>query len=169
METAGTGKVISSPKVVTMDGVAATIMQGDEFAYITPSTGTTPETVTWKQAVLKLDVTPTVTEEGKISMKIKATNDRADFSKSLTQPTISKNEVDSKIVVQDGDTLVIGGVTITQEAETTSGIPWFYKIPVLGWLFKTENVTKIKKQLLIFITPKIIGGTGLPLGTEKTK
>ena len=169
METAGTGKVISSPKVVTMDGVPATIMQGDEFAYITPATGTTPETVTWKQAVLKLDVTPTVTEEGKISMKIKATNDRADFSKSLTQPTISKNEVDSKIVVQDGDTLVIGGVTITTEAETTAGIPWFYKIPVLGWLFKTENVTKIKKQLLIFITPKIVGGTGLSAGTQKTK
>jgi len=102
-------------------------------------------------------------------MKIKATNDRADFSKSLTQPTISKNEVDSKIVVQDGDTLVIGGVTITTEAETTAGIPWFYKIPVLGWLFKTENVTKIKKQLLIFITPKIVGGTGLSAGTQKTK
>jgi type IV pilus assembly protein PilQ len=56
-----------------------------------------------------------------------------------------------------------------QEDETTTGIPWFYKIPVLGWLFKTENVTKQKLQLLIFITPKIIGGAGLPVGTEKTK
>ncbi len=169
MEKNATGKIISSPKVVTMDGVKAVIKQGDEFAYIVPSTGTTPETVTWKQAVLQLEVKPQITEEGKISMEIKATNDRAIYTLSSTQPSIRKNEVESKIVVQDGDTLVIGGVSITSEDETTAGIPWFYKIPVLGWLFKTENLLKEKKQLLVFITPKIIGGAGLPVGTEKTK
>jgi type IV pilus assembly protein PilQ len=169
MEKNATGKIISSPKVVTMDGVKAVIKQGDEFAYVTPATTTAAETVTWKQAVLQLEVKPQITEEGKISMEIKATNDRAVFTRGVTQPSIRKNEVESKVVVQDGDTLVIGGVSITSEDETTTGVPWFYKIPVLGWLFKTENLLKDKKQLLIFITPKIIGEAGLPEGSEKTK
>jgi type IV pilus assembly protein PilQ len=123
--------------------------------------------------VLKLEVTPQITEEGKVSMQIKATNDVPDYARGLTlpggNPPIRKNEVDSKIVVQDGDTLVIGGVSRMQEDEATTGIPWFYKIPVLGWLFKTENLSKQKLQLLIFITPKIIGGTELPKAVEKNK
>ena len=173
LEANGMGKIISSPKVVTMDGVPAVIKQGEEVPYVTPASGTSPATVTFRDAVLKLEVTPQITEEGKVSMKIKATNDVADYARGLTlpggNPPIKKNEVESKIVVQDGDTLVIGGVSRMQEDETTTGIPWFYKIPVLGWLFKTENVTRAKLQLLIFITPKIIGGTELPGGLEKPK
>lgn len=173
MESNQTGKIISSPKVVTMDGVKAIIKQGEEVPYITPGTSTSPPTVTFKEAVLKLEVRPQITEEGKISMEIKATNDTPDYARGENlpggNPPIRKNEVESKIVVQDGDTLVIGGVSRTQEDETTSGIPWFYKIPVLGWLFKTENISKTKLQLLIFITPKIIGEAGLPEGSEKTK
>jgi type IV pilus assembly protein PilQ len=173
LEKNGTGKIISSPKVVTMDGVTAIIKQGEEVPYVTPASGTSPASVTFKEAVLKLEVTPQITEEGKVSMKVKATNDTPDYARGATlpggNPPIRRNEVDSKVVVQDGDTLVIGGVSRMQEDETTTGIPWFYKIPVLGWLFKTENITKSKLQLLIFITPKIIGGAGLPVGTEKTK
>jgi type IV pilus assembly protein PilQ len=173
MESNQTGKIISSPKVVTMDGVKAVIKQGEEVPYVTPASGNTAATVSFKEAVLKLEVRPQITEEGKISMEIKATNDVADYARGATlpggNPPIRKNEVESKIVVQDGDTLVIGGVSRTQEDETTAGIPWFYKIPVLGWLFKTENVTKKKLQLLIFITPKIIGEAGLPGGLEKTR
>jgi len=169
MEKNQTGKIISSPKVVTMDGVKAVIKQGSEIPYVTPAVVGSPATITWKQAVLQLEVKPQITEEGKISMEIKATNDRADYTYSLENPSIRKNEVESKIVVQDGDTLVIGGVSVTQADETTTGIPWFQKIPVLGWLFKTENLTKDKKQLLIFITPKIIEEAGLAGGLEKTK
>lgn len=170
METTGTGKVISSPKVVTMDGIKAVIKQGDEVPYVTPATSTSPSTVTFKEALLKLEVRPQITEEGKISMEIKATNDTPLYAETvLGNPPIRKNEVESKIVVQDGDTLVIGGISKITEDEGTSGIPWLYKIPVLGWLFKTENITKTKRQLLIFITPKIIGGASLSVGTEKTK
>jgi type IV pilus assembly protein PilQ len=169
MEKNQTGKIISSPKVVTMDGVKAVIKQGSEIPYVTPAVVGSPATITWKQAVLQLEVKPQITEEGKISMEIKATNDRADYTYSLENPSIRKNEVESKIVVQDGDTLVIGGVSVTQADETTTGIPWFQKIPVLGWLFKTENLLKDKKQLLIFITPKIIEEAGLAGGLEKTK
>ena len=173
MESNQTGKIISSPKVVTMDGVKAIIKQGEEVPYVTPATSTSPATVTFKEAVLKLEVKPQITEEGKISMEIKATNDTPDYATGKTlpggNPPIRKNEVESKIVVQDGDTLVIGGVSRAQEDETTTGIPWFYKIPVLGWLFKTENISKQKLQLLIFITPKIVGETELPGTVEKTK
>ena len=172
LESNQTGKIISSPRVVTMDGVKAVIKQGDEVPYVTPGTNGSANTVTFKEALLKLEVKPQITEEGKISMEIKATNDTPDYAQGATlggNPPIRKNEIESKVVVQDGDTLVIGGVSKMQEDETTTGIPWFYKIPVLGWLFKTENVTKQKRQLLIFITPKIIGGAGLPGGVEKSK
>jgi type IV pilus assembly protein PilQ len=173
MESNQTGKIISSPKVVTMDGVEAVIKQGEEVPYTTPASGTSPATVSFKEALLQLKVEPRITDEGKISMKIEATNDVADYARGATlpggNPPIRKNAIKSTVVIQDGDTLVIGGVSRTQEDKTTIGIPWFYKIPVLGWLFKTENINNQKKQLLIFITPKIIGEAGLAGGLEKTK
>jgi len=155
--------VISSPKVVTMDNVKAVIKQGDEVPYVTPGAVGQPATVTFKEAVLRLEVKPKITEEGKISMEIKATNDTPDYAQGAKlqgNPPIRKNEVESKISVQDGDTVVIGGVSREQEDKTVSGLPWVQKIPVLGWLFKTENVKKQKRQLLIFITPKILTGSG---------
>ncbi len=163
LETTTQGKVISSPKVVTMDNVKAVIKQGDEVPYVTPASGTSPATVTFKEAVLRLEVKPKITDEGRISMEIKATNDTPDYARGQTlqgNPPIRKNEVESKVVVSDGDTVVIGGVSRNQDNTVTSGIPWFYKIPVLGWLFKTENINKQKRQLLIFVTPKILSGSG---------
>ncbi len=163
LEATRTGKIISSPKVVTMDNVKAVIKQGDEVPYVTPASGTSPATVTFKEAVLRLEVKPKITGEGRISMEIKATNDTPDYAqgeKLQGNPPIRKNEVESKIVVQDGDTVVIGGVSRNDEFKVESGVPWFYKIPVLGWLFKTENISKQKRQLLIFITPKILSGSG---------
>ncbi len=163
LESTNTGKIISSPKVVTMDNVKAVIKQGDEVPYVTPASGNSPATVTFKEAVLRLEVKPKITDEGRISMEIKATNDTPDYAqgeKLQGNPPIRKNEVESKIVVQDGDTVVIGGVFRTQEDKGVSGLPWFYKVPVLGWLFKTENIRKQKRQLMIFITPKILSGSG---------
>ena len=163
LESTSQGKIISSPKVVTMDNVKAVIKQGDEVPYVTPASGTSPATVSFKEAVLRLEVKPKITDEGRISMEIKATNDTPDYAQGqLLQgnPPIRKNEVESKIVVQDGDTVVIGGVYRDQESKSVAGIPWAYKIPVLGWLFKTENVSKNKRQLMIFITPKILAGSG---------
>ena len=163
MEATTQGKVISSPKVVTMDNVKAVIKQGDDVPYVTPSSGNSPATVTFKEAILSLEVKPRITDEGRISMEIKATNDTPDYAqgeKLQGNPPIRKNEVESKIVVQDGDTVVIGGVSRHQDDKVESGLPWLYKVPVLGWLFKTENITRQKRQLLIFITPKIMAGSG---------
>jgi type IV pilus assembly protein PilQ len=171
LESNQAGKIISSPKVVTMDNVKAVIKQGDEVPYVTPASGNSPATVTFKEALLKLEVKPKITDEGRISMEIKATKDTPDYATGITlqgNPPINKNEVESKIVVQDGDTVVIGGVTRTQDDKIVSGLPWLQKIPVLGWLFKTEDIHNTKKQLLIFITPKILKGSSFVESEEKT-
>ena len=121
------------------------------------SGGVVTRTVQFKEAVLKLDVKPTITPEGKISMEIKATNDYPDYSRSIVgNPPIIKNEVDSTVVVYDGDTIVIGGIYKSNDLKGTAGVPGLYKIPVLGWLFKADEETRTKREILIFITPRVI-------------
>ncbi|SEL95394.1 type IV pilus assembly protein PilQ [Syntrophus gentianae] len=161
LETTSSGKIISTPKVTTMDGVKATIKQGEEIPYMTyeSSGGSSYPKVSFKDALLKLEVTPTITPDGRISMLINATNDRGDYSRASElngNVPIVKNEVDSKVVVENGTTVVIGGVSKTTDDRAMSGVPWLNKIPVLGWLFKSESIDKTRKQLLIFVTPKII-------------
>src|SRR5512137_377786 len=159
LETSNEGKIISSPKVTTLDNVKATIKQGEEVPYVTESTsgGVVTRTVMFKEAVLKLDVKPTITPEGKISMEIKATNDYPDYTRSIQgNPPIIKNEVDSTVVVHDGDTIVIGGIYKSNDLKGTGGVPGVYKIPVLGWLFKMEEEQRTKREILIFITPKLV-------------
>jgi len=159
LEENGNGKIISAPKVVTMEGIKAIIKQGAEVPYTTPASGTSPASVSFKEALLKLEVTPKITDEGKISMDIKASNDSPDWANEVQgNPPINKSEIESKVVITDGDTVVVGGVMKTEDSVSDSGFPWLQKIPVLGWLFKTENITKKKKQLLIFVTPKILKG-----------
>ena len=163
LEKTTRGKIISSPRVVTMDDVKAIIKQGEEVPYITPATTSAPPTVAFKDALLKLEVKPKITDDNRISMDIKASNDWADFTKANAQgenPPIVKNEVESKVVVKDGDTVVIGGIAKMDETRIAAGVPWFYKIPVLGWLFKTENIDIKKRQLMVFITPKILTESG---------
>lgn len=163
LEKTTRGKIISSPRIVTMDDVKAVIKQGEEVPYVTAETPNTPATVAFKDALLKLEVKPKITDDNRVSMDIKASNDWADFTKVNAQgenPPIVKNEVESKVVVRDGDTVVIGGISKLNESKTTVGVPWFYKIPVLGWLFKTENIEINKRQLMVFITPKILTESG---------
>ncbi len=158
LETNNQGKIISSPKVTTMDNVKATIKQGQEIPYVTIDKDGN-RSITFKEAVLRLDVKPKITPDGTISMEIKATNDAADYATALQlggNPPINKSEVESKIVVRDGDTIVIGGILKTTDQKNESGVPWLMKIPVLGWLFKTEGITKQRRQLMVFITPRII-------------
>ena len=155
LETTGEGKIISSPKVTTLDGEKATITQGEEIPY--RSGGDAP--MEFKDAVLSLEVTPLITPEGKISMEVTASNNYADWNKtnvSNENPPIVKSMVDSKVLVRDGDTLVVGGIYKTNESETMSGVPWLSKIPVLGWLFKYKTTTTTKRELLVFITPRIV-------------
>ena len=168
LETNGNGKLISSPKVVTMEGIKAVIKQGAEVPYTTPASGTSPATVSFKEALLKLEVTPKITDEGKISMEISASNDSPDYANSVQgNPPIKKSEVQSKVVISDGDTVVIGGVMSTQEDIQDTGWPFLQHIPVLGWLFKTQTSDRTRKQLLIFVTPRILKGDKFTESSEK--
>lgn len=158
LETSGEGKIISSPKVTTLDNVKATIKQGEEIPYATIDNQGN-RSISFKDAVLQLDVKPTITADGKISMTVKATNDYADWNKTNTSnenPPIITSNVDSTIVVRDGDTLVVGGIFKTTQSEAVTGVPGLSKIPLLGWLFKYKTYTQEKRELLIFITPRII-------------
>jgi type IV pilus assembly protein PilQ len=152
-------RIISSPKVTTMDGAKAVIKQGEDVPVVTPGTTTSPPTVTFKEAVLKLEVKPTITPAGRISMEVKANNDWADYARASQlqgNPPINKSEVESKVVVSDGETMVIGGILKATTATAQSGLPWVSKVPVLGWLFKYDELVKNRKQLLIFITPRLV-------------
>lgn len=162
-------RIISSPKVTMMDGSKAVIKQGVDVPVVTPATAQTPSTVTFKEAVLKLEVKPTITQEGKISMEVKANNDSPDYANLIMgNPPISRSEVESKVVVNDGETLVVGGILKTTDEKSDSGLPWISKVPILGWLFKYEDTKKLRKQLLIFVTPRIVNSDEkLITGPEK--
>jgi type IV pilus assembly protein PilQ len=130
---------------------------------VTPATSTSPATVRYEDADLRLVVTPKITpkitpqEEDRISMDIDATNKDIDESLSvLGNPVINNSGVTSKVVVRDGDTIVVGGIYKTIETFSTSGIPGLSDIPILGWLCKYETKKKDTREILIFITPKII-------------
>ncbi|MBE9546452.1 MAG: secretin and TonB N-terminal domain-containing protein [Proteobacteria bacterium] len=158
LETTGDGKIISSPKVTTLDNVKATIKQGEEIPYaVYDSEGN--RTIEFKDAALQLGVKPKITPDGRISMEIVTTNDYADWTKtnvSNENPPINTSSVESTIVVKDGDTIVVGGIYKLTESKSISGVPGLSKIPILGWLFKTETKSKEKREILIFITPRLI-------------
>ncbi|MES0350659.1 MAG: type IV pilus secretin PilQ, partial [Desulfobacteria bacterium] len=155
MESRGVGKIISSPKVLTLDNKAAIIKQGTQIPYQTSEEGTVA--VTFQDAVLSLEVTPHITMDNRISMQVNITKDAPDTGISvLGQPAISKKEVTTELLVNNGDTVVIGGI-ITEDKGTSQGsIPGLGKIPVLGWLFKNQSKTDSRKELLVFITPTIV-------------
>lgn len=160
LEGTGDIKIISSPKVTTLDNVKAYIKQGQAIPIITRATTTEPAKVEYKDAVLQLTVTPTITPDGRLSLKILATNDAADYAtqtaQGLDNPPINKSEMESTVLVRDGETIVVGGIRKLSETKGESGIPWLNRLPFLGWLFKSENKEKDLREFLIFLTPKII-------------
>lgn len=154
-ETTGETKVISTPRITTLDNKEAKIQQGESIPFETVSqSGTQTQFV---DATLNLTVTPQITPDGSIIMKIKVTkNAIGSFRSSITgTPSIDKREVNTEILVKDGETAVIGGIFESTDDDSTAGVPWLNKIPVLGWFFKRESETQTRRELLIFITPTI--------------
>ena len=158
LEGSGNGKVISSPKVTTLENEKAEIWQGRKVPIVTPATSTSPPTSRYEPVELKLTVTSKITpDQDRIFMEIVAKNEDVDESLVvLGNPAINSSGVTSKVVVRDGDTIVVGGIYKTIETFGVSGIPGLSDIPVLGWLFKYETKKKETREILIFITPKII-------------
>jgi type IV pilus assembly protein PilQ len=157
-EATGDTKIISSPRVVTLDNKEAAIQQGDSIPFETVSDkGTQTQFV---DATLNLTVTPHITPNGSVIMKIKATkNAIGDFRSRLGAPSISKREATTEVMVQDGETTVIGGIFESTKSESETGVPWLSKIPGLSWLFKRQSVSDQTRELLIFITPSIVKRT----------
>jgi type IV pilus assembly protein PilQ len=154
LEVNGTGKIISSPKVLSRDNQEAIITQGREYPYFeeSESGGTT---VKFKKVELKLTVLPNITPDNRIAIKLKIEKkDVLSFVANV--PILSSREAESEFLMNDGDTLVIGGIHKVTNRLSESGFPWLSKIPLLGWLFKTKNKELDKEELLIFITPKIM-------------
>ncbi|NWF91977.1 MAG: type IV pilus secretin PilQ [Syntrophaceae bacterium] len=155
-ESKGDVKVISSPKIATLDNKEASVEQGLRIPY---TKLTTEGTVTEEfiEANLKLIVTPHVTNDGHIKMSIKVKKDepsKAFVSKSDT-PSIDKKEAITEVLVKDNGVVAIAGIYTIKNDRGTTGVPFLSKIPVLGWLFKKESKTNDTKDLLIFISPKI--------------
>jgi type IV pilus assembly protein PilQ len=159
LEGTGEGKIISSPKVTTLDNVEATIWQGRKVPVVTPATANEPATVRYEDADLRLIVTPKITPEGdRISMKIDASDKDIDDTTARISgnPVIKTSGVKSNIVVKEGDTIVVGGIYKETESNVVSGVPGLLKIPILGWLFKSQTKIKEKREVWVFITPRII-------------
>ena len=153
-ETEGKTNIISSPKVVTLDNKKARIKQGLEVPYLErDSSGNA--TVRFKNVDLLLEVTPNITPDDRIVMKIFVTkNDVVD--PTADQPALSTNEAETELLVDDGDTIVIGGIVKSTITYGEKGIPGLRKLGVLGWLFKSQTQSDKKNELLIFITPRIV-------------
>ncbi|HEY6104712.1 MAG TPA: type IV pilus secretin PilQ, partial [Anaeromyxobacteraceae bacterium] len=156
LENAGILKTISAPKIATIDNKEATIGQGLSipFSQVSASGVNT----TFIEAKLELKVTPHVTADGSILMKIKATNNQPNpqLTGANGQPSISKREAETSVLVKDGDTTVIGGIYTRTTAENRAEVPFFSKIPILGWFFRSKTNQDDHTELLIFITPRVL-------------
>ncbi|MEW6334334.1 MAG: type IV pilus secretin PilQ [Thermodesulfobacteriota bacterium] len=163
--------ILSSPSLVTLDNQTASTESGEDIPFVTPATATSPATVTWKRAVLRLEITPHVVDVKNIKLTIVVKKDEADFSRLvLGQPTIIVKETKTDLVVADGETIVISGLTKKKGVATDTGVPWFKDIPGLGWLFKGEGKSEDMEETLIFITPTIMKapeGVGIQTGPWK--
>lgn len=155
-EVNGEGKVISSPRVVTLDNSPAIIEQGVSIPFQTFENG--DAALEFVDAVLKLDVTPHITADGSIIMKINVSRNAPDASVATLDgtPGISKNQVKTETLVRDGQTLVLGGIYVVDRNETGSAVPYLSRLPFLGALFRSKIVGDDRKELLIFVSPRVV-------------
>lgn len=166
MEKTGNGEVISQPKVVTSDKETAKILKGTEVPYQeSSSSGAT--TVSFKEAALSLEVTPQITPDNRIIMEVKVNKDQPDFTKQVAGvPPIEKNEVNAKVLVSDGETIVIGGVFTNTQNKTVEKVPFLGDVPYVGRLFRRDIVTDQKSELLVFITPRIMNNQAIAVNNR---
>jgi type IV pilus secretin PilQ/predicted competence protein len=159
METNGTIKIVSSPKLVTQNNKKATILSGQKIPYPTQQGGAQGGaiTVAFIDANLQLDVTPQITNEGTIIMDLKVEKAAADFTQTVNgTPTIDRKSIETQVLVRDGGTAVLGGVYVTQSTLQSTGVPFLMNLPLIGFLFRNNNKQEQNTELLIFITPRIL-------------
>ena len=160
LESDGKGKIVSSPRVVTADQVKALIEQGKEIPYqVASSSGAT--SLAFRKANLKLEVTPQITPEGNIILDLDVTKDAPDYSQNLAAgPVIDTKHIKTQVLVENGGTVVIGGIFEEQSSDAVDKVPFFGDLPIFGNLFRRKAVISNKQEMLIFITPKMISDRG---------
>ena len=155
LEAEGKGKIVSSPRVITADQTKALIEQGTEIPYqVATSSGAT--SIAFRQANLKLEVTPQITPEGNMILDVEVRKDSVG-QQTTAGLAIDTKHVQTKVLVENGGTVVIGGIFEQTDLTSVAKVPLLGDIPYLGNLFKTTNRTSNKTELLIFITPKMVG------------
>jgi type IV pilus assembly protein PilQ len=163
LEADNRGKVVSSPRVITGDNQKAHIEQGTEIPYVTPGSANSPATVSFKKAVLALDVTPQITPDGRVIMQVEIRKDSVGQLVNVQGggqvPAIDTKNVLTQIAVNNGDTAVIGGIYEEVIRNDKTQVPFLGDVPVLGNLFKTTSRSSQKTELLIFLTPRIVRDT----------
>jgi len=159
LQADGLGKLISSPRVITANNVRAKIEDGTEIPYVTTSSsgGVVTQTVSFKPAKLSLEVTPQITPEGTVKMALLIKKEEADWTRAvLGNPPIKSSVVETNVVVENGGTVVVGGVFVTNTQSKVEKVPLLGDVPFFGWLFKYKNDFGTRRELLIFITPRVI-------------
>lgn len=161
MEKTGNGEIVSRPRVVTSDKETARILKGTEIPYQeASSSGAT--SVSFREASLSLEVTPQITPDNRIIMEVKVTKDEPDYlNKVQDVPPIKKNEVNAKVLVRDGETIVIGGVFSNTQSKVVDKVPFLGDVPYLGRLFRRDVVSEKKSELLVFLTPRIMNNQAI--------
>jgi type IV pilus assembly protein PilQ len=172
LEDTGRAKILSNPRILTIDNKEATISTGTEIIIPTTSIvtgvssgatsgasgggGSVTSGVTTINAKLELAVTPHVTPDGQILMHVKTDKKDPDFGRAVQGvPPLTTRSAETDLLVKDSETIVIGGIYTRNEGTTVNGLPWFSRIPILGWLFKKELKVDNQTELLIFITPTV--------------
>jgi len=151
--------ILSSPSITTMDNQTAYTENGERVPYVTTETagGTTSRTVKFEDVVLRLEITPHVIDSKNMKMKIVVKKDEVDTSRSVEgNPFIIKKKTETSLIVMNGETIVISGLTKMRTSDSEDGIPWLKNIPALGWLFKASGKSESMEEVLIFITPIIL-------------
>ncbi|RLA94122.1 MAG: hypothetical protein DRG69_05850 [Deltaproteobacteria bacterium] len=156
MEKEGLGKIISSPRVTTLDHKEAYIEQGVRIPYLKLTEEGTVSTE-FIDATLKLTVTPHVTADGHVRMEIECSKETPDWSRQVMgEPTIKKSKAKTEVMAKNGEVVVLGGIYEYDKSGSTHGVPGLKDIPLLGWFFKKKTREQTKRELMIFIAPRIV-------------
>jgi type IV pilus assembly protein PilQ len=157
LESSGKGRILSTPRLTTQNNQEAEVAQGVQIPIQTTANNTV--SVSFKDAVLSLKVTPQITAANTVIMQIQVENASPDFGRAVNNiPPVNTQRALTRVQVSDGATTVIGGIFVSEETATNERTPVLHRIPLLGWLFRRDTMTDSSRELLIFITPRILRG-----------